>query len=162
MPAEVLFVGEAPGGSEDFLAYPFAGPAGKAFDALVIDSVIRDPLGLPWWVDNTVACRPTNRAGGNRQPEFGEQEKCRPRFASAAEFVQPSSVVLMGRTASDWAYYMLPPTLKGLPQIEVAHPSHIRRTCGRNWRTSSTYAAWVAKLDGFLLGQYGRNRKGES
>jgi uracil-DNA glycosylase len=39
VPADVLFVGEAPGASEDILGLPFAGPAGKVLDSIITEAM---------------------------------------------------------------------------------------------------------------------------
>ena len=46
LPCDVLFIGEAPGASEDVLGRPFVGPAGKVLD-LIISRVGLNPSACP-------------------------------------------------------------------------------------------------------------------
>ena len=60
VPCDVLFIGEAPGVSEDTFGLPFVGPAGQLLDQIILRTIpspdlsIWDRLGMhlstPWWV----------------------------------------------------------------------------------------------------------------
>ena len=55
--ADVIFVGEAPGRSEDINGEPFVGAAGKKLDAILEDAGInRNDV----YITNIVKCRPPN------------------------------------------------------------------------------------------------------
>ena len=60
IPCDVLFIGEAPGVSEDTLGKPFVGPAGTLLDNIIEES---DPgeLKLAW--TNVIACIPKDDDG---------------------------------------------------------------------------------------------------
>ena len=67
--AELMFIGEAPGASEDEQGVPFVGRAGKLLEKLL------DEIGLlrtDVFIANTLKCRPP----GNRDPLPSEIENC--------------------------------------------------------------------------------------
>ena len=67
--ADVVFVGEAPGRSEDTNGEPFVGAAGKKLDAILEDAGInRNDV----YITNIVKCRPPN----NRAPSKEEEMAC--------------------------------------------------------------------------------------
>src|SRR5687768_11168283 len=59
IPCDILFIGEAPGDSEDTIGYPFIGRAGKIFNKLLLAARERT-LWKHWTygITNVVACRP--------------------------------------------------------------------------------------------------------
>jgi len=69
--ADIIFVGEAPGKSEDLRGKPFVGTAGKKLDeALENSGLTRDQV----YITNIVKCRPPN----NRDPKPEEIQACSP------------------------------------------------------------------------------------
>ena len=67
--AKIMFIGEAPGRSEDLRGRPFAGSAGKKLDdALKSAGLSRDEV----YITNVVKCRPPK----NRVPEEIERAAC--------------------------------------------------------------------------------------
>ena len=70
--ADWLFVGEGPGAEEDARGEPFVGQAGRLLDSMLA------ALGMNRhdrvYIANVVKCRPP----GNRTPEPGEADACRP------------------------------------------------------------------------------------
>ena len=67
--AKLMFVGEAPGESEDLSGVPFVGAAGKLFDKyLSAIGLSRDEV----YIANILKCRPPK----NRDPEPSEEEAC--------------------------------------------------------------------------------------
>jgi len=102
IPAEVIFVGEAPGESEDVVGLPFVGPAGKLLDHITArawDMLGRVPRCL---YTNLVACIP--REGDDRTAKAGEpptwaMEKCAPRLAELAGIAKPKFIIAVGALA---------------------------------------------------------------
>ncbi|MBQ9967218.1 MAG: uracil-DNA glycosylase [Oscillospiraceae bacterium] len=91
--AEVLFVGEGPGGQEDLLGEPFVGPAGQFLDEML--SII----GLSrknCYIGNIVKCRPPQ----NRDPAPGEQEACIDWLRMQTKLLRPKIIVCLGRIAA--------------------------------------------------------------
>lgn len=91
--AEVLFVGEGPGGQEDLQGEPFVGPAGKFLDDML--SIIG--LGRHnCYIANIVKCRPPQ----NRDPAPNEQEACIGWLRMQTKLLQPKIIVCLGRIAA--------------------------------------------------------------
>jgi len=67
--ADLFFIGEAPGKSEDKLGEPFVGVAGKKLSiALEYAGISRDDI----YITNVVKCRPPK----NRVPKEEEEKSC--------------------------------------------------------------------------------------
>lgn len=108
LPADVLFVGEGPGSTENLTGVPFLGRGGKELDKW-IEGAWHSNLGAPEYTDltyaitNVVACRPCDsRTDKNRQPNFTEKDNCFPRAVEIFKIARPRLVVLLGRVAADW------------------------------------------------------------
>jgi len=110
VPADIVFIGEAPGASEDATGKPFWGQAGTLFDDIlkkVIDQY--NPLtnaGTPSWaITNLVACFPREAKGrGDNEPEESEIQECFPRLVEFVHLCKPKLIVLVGRLAQDHIY----------------------------------------------------------
>ncbi|HEY3421258.1 MAG TPA: uracil-DNA glycosylase [Methanomassiliicoccales archaeon] len=90
--SRLVFVGEAPGATEDRTGKPFVGKAGKMLDRLLAEN------GLPResiMITNAVKCRPPN----NRRPTKEEVEACRPYLKEDLE--GRCLIVALGLTASE-------------------------------------------------------------
>lgn len=93
--ARLLFVGEAPGATEDAQGRPFVGKAGQVLDeALAAAGVPRSEVG----VANVLKCRPP----GNRRPQPDEIERCRGWLDAQLRLAAPELVVPLGLTAIGW------------------------------------------------------------
>ena len=90
--ADLMFIGEGPGGDEDIQGIPFVGKAGqlmnRAFEGLGIK---REKV----YIANIVKCRPPN----NRDPEADEVAVCLNYLRNQVILVKPKVVVLLGRIA---------------------------------------------------------------
>jgi uracil-DNA glycosylase family 4 len=87
--ADLMFVGEAPGASEDQQGLPFVGRAGKLLDTLLGE------IGLERgdvFIANTLKCRPP----GNRDPLPMEIENCREYLYRQVELIQPRVICSLG------------------------------------------------------------------
>jgi DNA polymerase len=90
--AQVMFVGEAPGASEDEQGRPFVGRAGKLLDELLAEAGLeREDV----YITNVVKARPPK----NRDPRAGEVEHCMPWLEAELALIQPRVVVPLGRHA---------------------------------------------------------------
>lgn len=99
VPCDVVFVGEAPGLSEDTVGQPFVGPAGKLLDQ-VIDRAL--PADMKFALTNLVACFPAIAKGaGTNEPDYSEVEACRGRLVEFIHLARPRLVVCVGNLASD-------------------------------------------------------------
>lgn len=90
--ANIMFIGEGPGGDEDIQGKPFVGKAGqlmnKAFEALGIE---REKV----YIANIVKCRPPQ----NRNPEQDEAKACMDYLRNQVILVKPKIIVLLGSIA---------------------------------------------------------------
>ena len=87
--AELMFVGEAPGASEDEQGVPFVGRAGKLLETLLAE------IGLQRadvFIANTLKCRPP----GNRDPQPAEIANCRGYLYRQVELIQPTVICTLG------------------------------------------------------------------
>ncbi len=87
--AELMFVGEAPGASEDERGLPFVGRAGKLLETLLKE------IGLERkdvFIANVLKCRPP----GNRDPLPLEIENCREYLYRQVELIQPRVICSLG------------------------------------------------------------------
>jgi DNA polymerase len=90
--ARVMFIGEAPGASEDKQGRPFVGRAGKLLDELLAEAgLARDDV----YITNVVKARPP----GNRDPKADEVAHHMPWLEAELALVQPELVVPLGRHA---------------------------------------------------------------
>jgi uracil-DNA glycosylase family 4 len=87
--ADLMFVGEAPGASEDEQGVPFVGRAGKLLEKLLVE------IGLQRsdvFIANTLMCRPP----GNRDPLPLEIENCHGYLLQKIELIQPTVICTLG------------------------------------------------------------------
>ncbi len=90
--AKIIFVGEAPGRSEDARGEPFVGPAGRILDeALSSAGISRDSV----YITNTTKCRPPS----NRVPTVQERAACSDYLQAEIRIIAPEIVCIMGNTA---------------------------------------------------------------
>jgi uracil-DNA glycosylase family 4 len=96
----VLFVGEAPGQSEDVLQRPFVGPAGKLMDRIIKRAGLQ---AGDFALTNLIACIPKdeNNDKVSQPPKFAI-EACSPRFQECVELVQPELIVWVGDEANKY------------------------------------------------------------
>ncbi|MCI0561232.1 MAG: uracil-DNA glycosylase, partial [Nitrososphaera sp.] len=90
--AKIMFIGEAPGRSEDEKGRPFVGAAGKILDELLKKAGIERPQVF---ITNVVKCRPP----GNRVPEDDEVAACKPYLDRQVALIRPRVICVLGRTA---------------------------------------------------------------
>ena len=87
--AELMFVGEAPGASEDEQGIPFVGRAGRLLDQLLEEiSLERSKV----WICNVLKCRPP----GNRDPQPVEIENCQEYLLRQVELIEPTVICTLG------------------------------------------------------------------
>lgn len=105
IPCHILFIGEAPGGSENATGYPFNNPkaAGWVFDRIVSDLVLLEP-NLTWCVTNAVLCMPVNDdpkkpKEETRAPRHDELVACHNRLMEFIRICQPTILVPLGKVA---------------------------------------------------------------
>jgi uracil-DNA glycosylase family 4 len=87
--ADLMFVGEAPGASEDEQGLPFVGRAGKLLETLLGEIGLERP---EVFITNVLMCRPP----GNRDPLPLEIENCQQYLMRKVELIQPSVICTLG------------------------------------------------------------------
>ena len=91
--SRIMFIGEAPGYTEDRLSKPFIGKAGQMLEQFLDNcNFTRD---THYYITNVVKCRPVS----NRTPYPDEISACLPYLEQEIAEVQPKIVVLLGNTA---------------------------------------------------------------
>lgn len=128
-PADIMFIGQAPGKTEQRVGKPFQGPAGG-----VLDKVCEDAgLGRAQiYITNTVKQRPDD-GGKDRKPTYAEMMACRPWLDVELAAVNPKVVVLFGESAHQLAF-------PGTKPHECV--GAVRAATGRIW-LAAYHPAWV-------------------
>lgn len=92
--AEIVFIGEAPGRSEDLRGEPFVGSAGKKLSEMLEKAGLsRESV----YITNVVKCRPPN----NRVPNESERSSCIQYLNDEIRLINPKIICIMGNTASN-------------------------------------------------------------
>jgi DNA polymerase len=87
--ADLMFIGEAPGATEDEQGVPFVGRAGKLLEQLLGEiGLARSEV----FIANTLMCRPP----GNRDPQPVEIENCHDYLLRKVELIQPNVICTLG------------------------------------------------------------------
>lgn len=95
--AKIIFIGEAPGATEDKLGRPFVGRAGKLLDNFLAE------IGLnrsEVWIGNIIKHRPPE----NRDPLPDEILACQPYLKMQIEAISPLLIVTLGRFSMNYFY----------------------------------------------------------
>lgn len=150
--ADVLFVGEAPGASENVLGRPFVGPAGKLLDEITaealkglgktVDTGGFDSQGRPLmdWASlelriaftNLVACIPLGEEGKKTaEPSKESILACQPRLREIVEICKPRLLVTVGKLSDTWvpkATERIDVSDRPIPKwCSITHPAAILR-----------------------------------
>lgn len=136
VPCDVLFVGEAPGRSEDISGQPFVGPAGQILN-YIIDNALPESVGecpaLKVTLTNLVCCLPLYE-GQHKEDKPADEDilRCQPRLKEFIEICSPRLVVAVGKTAED---FLKPSTYRdrirlaeGVRFFHMTHPAAVVRT----------------------------------
>lgn len=135
VPCDVLFVGEAPGKSEDNRGQPFIGKAGKLLDNIISRAIAT--LGHPkvrTAFTNLIGCIPihTDEDGtkGKTTPEHDEIVACSGKLYELVELAKPKLVVRVGSLAREWCGDEYKYNLNIAPtadHVHIVHPAAILR-----------------------------------
>lgn len=96
--AKIVFIGEAPGKTEDREGRPFLGAAGKFLNEM-LESIKLSREDI--YITNVVKYRPPD----NRDPLKDEVESCRDWLKEELEVIKPKLIIFLGRHA---LYYFFP------------------------------------------------------
>ena len=97
IPCEILFVGEAPGKSENMLGKPFMGPAGHLLDQMVTKAGLDD---YRRGYTNLVSCIPLDIDGEKlSDPDKEHIKACDDRLTEMIQMCKPKYLVAVGKLA---------------------------------------------------------------
>jgi len=91
--ADLMFVGEGPGATEDNTGRPFVGRAGELLTKMIENVLLIKRSDV--YIANIVKCRPPN----NRVPTLKEALTCKPYLLKQIEIIKPKLIVTLGSTA---------------------------------------------------------------
>jgi uracil-DNA glycosylase family 4 len=127
--ADLMFVGEAPGGDEDIQGIPFVGRAGQLLTKII------EAIGLKRdevYIANVIKCRPPQ----NRNPEQDEVETCEPFLFRQIDIIKPKVIVALGTFAARTLLRTSDPIsrlrgrvydYRGAKLIPTFHPAYLLR-----------------------------------
>lgn len=130
--AELVFVGEAPGGDEDREGRPFVGAAGQLLSRIIL------AMGLERrevYICNVLKCRPP----ANRTPSPEEIGQCRPFLQRQLEAIRPRVVCTLGAVAAQTLLETSAPlsalrgrfhVLRNRDVMPTYHPAYLLRNEG--------------------------------
>jgi DNA polymerase len=132
-PADLLFVGEAPGADEDEQGLAFVGRAGQ-----LLTDIIEKGLKIPRkdvFIANVLKCRPPQ----NRNPEPDEILACQPFLEKQIALIQPKVLVGLGKFSAQWLFKSMEPISRlrgrvgdynGIKVVPTFHPAYLLRNPG--------------------------------
>ena len=130
--AELVFVGEAPGGDEDIQGKPFVGRAGQLLTKIVAAmELTRKEI----YICNILKCRPP----GNRNPLPDEIAACEPFLVRQLEAIRPRVICTLGSFAAHTLLNSQAPITalrgsfhdyRGIPLMPTYHPAYLLRNPG--------------------------------
>lgn len=91
--SDIMFIGEAPGATEDEQGIPFCGQSGQLLDNIMAAIGLYRQKNA--YITNTVFWRPP----ANRKPTTKEIELCRPFVEKHIALIHPKLIILVGSTA---------------------------------------------------------------
>ena len=130
MNADLVFVGEAPGASEDRTGRPFVGRAGGLLTDIIVKGMKMDREDV--FICNILKCRPP----GNRTPNPEEVSQCEPYLLRQLKALQPKVICALGATAAQTLLKTNDPIKKlrgiwhnyhGIPFRVTYHPAYLLR-----------------------------------
>jgi DNA polymerase len=128
--ARLVFVGEAPGESEDRQGKPFVGRAGQLLTDIIVKGMQLSRGDV--YICNVIKCRPPE----NRNPAPDEVAQCEPYLIRQLELIRPAMIVALGSYAAQcllktqesvgrlrgrWHQY------QGIPLRVTYHPAYLLR-----------------------------------
>lgn len=158
IPARVLFIGEAPGPSEDLLGEAFVGRAGRLLNEGMAQAAKFARRKIPpFFITNILGCQPCDARGGHfRVPDGDEIVSCRPRLRKTIELTRSEKIVLLGKVAQREAKSFCPDAL------ELVHPAYFLRLGGAASPQFKTFVRELSALFASLKPSkkiIGRNRR---
>ncbi len=91
--AKIMFIGEAPGATEDSMGRPFVGRSGELLTKMIENVLLIERKET--YIANIIKCRPPQ----NRVPTPEEAHTCQPFLLKQIELIKPRIIVTLGATA---------------------------------------------------------------
>lgn len=128
VPCDLLFVGEAPGISEDTIGQPFVGDAGQLLNTIISEAVDEAEWEPSYAITNVVACMPprSEEDGNYLDPTKSQAQTCSPRLQEFIELAQPKVLITLGKIAARFIEYSLPEVHR-ISLVNLMHPAGILR-----------------------------------
>ncbi len=130
--ADVVFVGEAPGGDEDIQGRPFVGRAGQLLTKIIkAMGLTREDV----YICNILKCRPP----GNRNPRPEEIRACEPFLINQLQTIKPKVICALGTFATHTLLGTNVPisalrgrfhSYQGIKFMPTYHPAYLLRNPG--------------------------------
>ena len=119
IPCDVLFIGEAPGVSEDVIGKPFVGPAGKLLDD-IIGEAQKQSHSFNFAMTNLVCCIPKDDDNKKAvEPPNNCIRQCKPRLEECIKIFKPKLIIAVGKLSEKW--------LEDYDTTAIIHPAAILR-----------------------------------
>lgn len=167
LPCDILFIGEAPGTSEDRQGEPFIGPAGGLLDQIVCEALRNlnladlSPVYPDWWKTapirlgwtNIICCIPKVEGVKAGEPPAWAVKACAPRLRQFLTVAKPKLVVMVGDHSAKWVPVVCDEMLDGLQTTKIVHPARLLRLRTENpsWATIEYRRAVVTLTDAFEI-----------
>jgi DNA polymerase len=120
----VLFVGEAPGQSEDVIGLPFVGPAGKLLDEIIDQGLDGQ---YDYALTNLVCCIPLDENGSKvTEPPKEAILACSDRLQEFVTICRPKVIVCVGSLSAKWIEKNFGYRISNL-FVSITHPAAILR-----------------------------------
>lgn len=132
IPARILFIGEAPGKSENVRGLPFIGPSGKLLrEAILATAECYQIITPTYYITNIIRCIPwrvsaVSKAAGReiRPPTAEEALACQPNLERVYKKIKPARVIFLGAVAARLGKTPFP------DGAQLRHPAYILRRGG--------------------------------
>ena len=151
-PLDILFIGEAPGNTEDLYGEPFVGISGELLEQLIKECQNNINININCGFTNLVCCRPLDDQGALRKPTVQEAMQCSDRLQLTIEACKPHALVLLGRSAASLRKILY--SIDEYPILELKHPAHLLRKGGAN---SFEYQESCLFLEEFIQEHFGND-----
>jgi len=135
--ANLVFVGEAPGGEEDRCGRPFVGRAGQLLTDIIVKGMKLKREDV--YICNVLKCRPPE----NRDPSSEEVACCEPFLRRQLDLIRPKVICALGRHAANTLLKTAEGTGRlrgkwhdyhGIPCRVTYHPSYLLHCRGEKLR----------------------------
>jgi len=132
VPCDILFIGEAPGESENALGKPFRGPAGNLLQE-IIEVTQQHTKGYTYAMTNLIGCIPKVDGEKLTSPPKESVTACFPRINELVELCNPKGLILVGNDAQKFFELHNNKLLQQIKFIKIQHPAAILRKPQVSW-----------------------------